>query len=350
MQPGVLLALASAVLFGASTPFAKLLLGSVDPWLMAGLLYVGAGLGLGIFHLARGFLQLPSVEAPLRCADLPWLAAVILSGGIAGPLLLMFGLAYTDASAASLLLNLEGLATMGIAWIVFRENVDRRLLLGAFAIVAGAVVLSWQGAASFQWSSVLVAGACVCWGIDNNLTRKLSSSDPVQIAMLKGLVAGAVNLTLAVFLGAMLPSAGRVAAVAGVGFLGYGVSLVLFVLALRHLGSARTGAYFSLAPFVGAVLAVAVLSEPVSLQLLIAGGLMVLGLWLHLAEQHEHDHIHEPMEHEHRHLHDAHHQHEHAAADPPDEPHTHWHQHVRLVHRHPHYPDLHHRHGHRHVS
>jgi drug/metabolite transporter (DMT)-like permease len=315
MQPGILLALASAVLFGVSTPFAKFLLGSVDPWLMAGLLYVGAGLGLAIFHLTRGVLQLPVVEAQLRRADIPWLAAVILSGGVAGPLLLIYGLARTDASAASLLLNLEGLAAMGIAWVVFRENVDRRLLLGAFAILAGAVLLSWRGAASFQWSGVLIAGSCVCWGIDNNLTRKLSSSDPVQIAMLKGLVAGAVNLTLALW-----------------------------------LGTARTGAYFSLAPFVGAVLAVPVLGEPVSLQLLVAGGLMGLGLWLHLAERHEHDHIHEPMEHEHRHTHDAHHQHEHAAGDTSDEPHTHWHQHIRLVHRHPHCPDLHHRHRHRQAS
>ena len=350
MQPGILLALASAVLFGVSTPFAKFLLGSVNPWLMAGLLYVGAGLGLAIFHFMRGVLQLPVVEAPPRRADIPWLAAVILSGGVAGPLLLMFGLARTDASAASLLLNLEGLATMGIAWVVFRENVDRRLLLGALAILAGAVLLSWHGAASFQWSGVLIAGACVSWGIDNNLTRKLSSSDPVQIAMLKGLVAGAVNLTLALWLGALLPSAGVVLTVACLGFLGYGVSLVLFVLALRHLGTARTGAYFSLAPFVGVVLSVAVLGEPVSLQLLVAGGLMGLGLWQHLAERHEHDHIHEPMEHEHRHTHDAHHQHEHAAGEPSDEPHTHWHQHIRLVHRHPHYPDLHHRHGHRHAS
>jgi drug/metabolite transporter (DMT)-like permease len=317
---------------------------------MAGLLYVGAGLGLGIFHLTRGVLRLPIVEAPLRRADMPWLAAIILSGGVAGPLLLMFGLARTDASAASLLLNLESLATMGIAWVLFRENVDRRLVLGAIAILTGAGLLSWRGAASFQWSDVLIAGACVSWGIDNNLTRKLSSSDPVQIAMLKGLVAGAVNLSLALWLGALLPSAGVVAAVAGLGFLGYGVSLVLFVLALRHLGTARTGAYFSLAPFVGAALAVALLGEPVSLQLLIAGGLMGLGLWLHLAEQHEHDHIHEPMEHEHRHRHDAHHQHEHPPSEPPDEPHSHWHHHVRLAHRHRHYPDLHHRHGHRHVS
>jgi drug/metabolite transporter (DMT)-like permease len=350
MQPGILLALASAVLFGASTPFAKLLLGSVDPWLMAGLLYLGAGLGLAVVHLSRGALRLPAAEAPLRRTDVPWLAAVILAGGILGPLLLMLGLARVDATAASLLLNLEGLATMGIAWVVFRENVDRRLLLGAFAILAGAVLLSWQGRASFQWSELLIAGACLCWGVDNNLTRKLSSADPVQIAMLKGLVAGAVNLVLALWQGAVLPSAGLVAVVGLVGFLGYGVSLALFVLGLRYLGTARTGAYFSLAPFVGAVLAVVMLGEPLSVQLIVAGGLMAFGLWLHLAEQHEHDHAHETMEHEHRHRHDAHHHHEHSPADPPGEPHTHWHRHAPLVHRHPHYPDLHHRHGHRHAA
>ena len=346
MRRGILLALASAVLFGASTPFAKLLLGSVDPWLMAGLLYIGAGLGLAVVHISRGALRLPVVEAPLRRPDLSWLAAVILFGGVFGPLLLMLGLARTDAAAASLLLNLEGLATMGIAWVVYRENVDRRLLLGAFAILAGAVLLSWHGAASFQWSELLIAGACLCWGIDNNLTRKLSSSDPVQIAMLKGLVAGVVNLVLALNHGAALPPARIAAAVGLVGFLGYGVSLALFVLGLRNLGTARTGAYFSLAPFVGAVLAVAMLGEPLSTQLVIAGGLMAFGLWLHLAERHEHEHLHEPMEHEHRHRHDEHHHHDHAATDPPGEPHTHWHRHVRVAHRHPHYPDLHHRHGH----
>jgi drug/metabolite transporter (DMT)-like permease len=350
MQPGILLALSSAVLFGASTPFTKLLLGSVDPWLMAGLLYLGAGVGLSAVHLSRGILRLPAIEAPLRRSDVPWLALVILSGGVLGPLLLMLGLVRTEASAASLLLNLEGLATMGIAWVVFRENVDRRLLLGAFAILAGAALLSWQGRASFQWSGLLIAGACLCWGIDNNLTRKLSSADPVQIAMLKGLVAGAVNLTLALWWrGAGLPSVGAVAAVGVVGFLGYGVSLALFVLALRDLGTARTGAYFSLAPFVGAVLAIIMLGEPLSVQLVVAGGLMGFGLWMHLAEQHEHQHAHEAMEHEHRHRHDAHHQHEHAQSDPSGEPHTHWHRHAPLVHRHPHYPDLHHRHGHRHA-
>jgi drug/metabolite transporter (DMT)-like permease len=346
MKSGIPLALASAVLFGASTPLAKLLLGAVGPWLMAGLLYVSAGAGLLAVHLSRKALHLPAVEAPLRRPDIPWLLALILFGGVLGPLFLMLGLAQTEAAAASLLLNVEVLATMSIAWVVLRENVDRRLLLGAFSILAGAVLLSWQGQARFQLSGSWIAAACLCWGIDNNLTRKLSSSDPVQIAMLKGLVAGIINLALALGQGAALPSAGILAAAGLVGFLGYGVSLALFVLALRHLGTARTGAYFSLAPFVGAVLAVILLGEPLSLQLFAAGALMGVGLWLHLTERHEHEHLHEPLEHEHRHRHDEHHQHDHNPSDPPGEPHTHWHRHVRLVHQHPHYPDLHHRHEH----
>jgi len=343
---GIPLALASAVLFGASTPLAKLLLGSVDPWMMAGLLYLGAGLGLAIVHGARAVFGLPTVEAPLRRADLPWLGLVILAGGIGGPLLLMLGLARTDAAGASLLLNLEGLATMGIAWIAFRENVDRRLLTGAFAILAGAALLSWHGAAGVQWGALFIVGACVCWGLDNNLTRRLSSADPVQIAMIKGLVAGTVNLSLALAHGAALPPIGPLLAAGLVGFWGYGVSLALFVLGLRHLGTARTGAYFSLAPFAGATLAVLMLGEPLTAGLVVAGALMGLGLWLHLSERHEHAHVHEVLEHEHRHRHDAHHRHEHGPEIDAGEPHSHWHRHAPMAHRHPHYPDLHHRHGH----
>ncbi len=348
-RSGILFALLSAVLFGASTPFAKLLLGAMSPWMMAGLLYSGAGLGLACLRLFRVALRLPAAEAPLRRADLPWLGLVILSGGLGGPLLLMFGLSLTSAANASLLLNLEGLATMGIAWVVFRENVNRRLLFGALAILGGAALLCGQGRASLDFGAVLITGACLCWGIDNNLTRKLSSADPVQIAMLKGLAAGVVNMVLALAAGGHFPAPGLLAAAGVVGFLGYGVSLVLFVMALRHLGTARTGAYFALAPFVGAAIAVIVLGEPLSLRLLISGALMGLGLWLHLAERHEHEHEHGEMAHEHRHSHDEHHQHEHGENAPLGEPHSHRHRHARLVHRHMHWPDLHHRHTHEHT-
>ena len=349
LWPGVPLALASALAFGASTPLSKVLLAAVDPRMLAGLLYLGAGFGLGLVYFARSALGIPAQEAPLRRSDLPWLGAVILFGGIAGPLLLMLGLARTQAASGSLLLNLESLATMTLAWLVFRENVDRRLLLGALAIVAGAVVLSWQGQRlDFNTGAALIAGACVAWGIDNNLTRKLSAADPVVIAMLKGLVAGAINTALALWSGAALPPVATLCAAGIVGFVGIGVSLVLFILGLRHLGAARTGAYFSLAPFIGALLAVAFLGEPLTAQLAIASAMMGVGLWLHLAERHQHEHWHEGMDHEHSHTHDDHHQHvHHGPMDGPiTEPHVHWHRHKPLRHAHPHYPDLHHRHQH----
>jgi len=350
--PGVPLALLSAVLFGISTPFAKLLLGDgVSAWLLAGLLYLGSGLGLAILQLARRVSVKVLAEAPLRRADVPWLALVVLSGGVVAPVLLMLGLAMTAASTASLLLNLEGLATMALAWVLFGENVDRRLLAGAAAILAGAIVLSWQGGpAGFGWGAAAIAGACLAWGLDNNLTRRLSAADPVQIAMIKGLAAGAVNLILALIVGAQLPTAGAIGGAALVGFIGYGVSLVLFVLGLRHLGAARAGAYFATAPFIGALVAIALLGEALTFQLVVAGLLMAVGLYLHLAEAHEHEHRHEAFEHEHRHAHDAHHQHSHGPGDPEGEPHSHAHRHLPLVHKHPHYPDLHHRHGHSHAG
>lgn len=346
--PGVPLALLSAALFGASTPLAKLLLGSVDPWLLAGLLYLGAGLGLAVVRAVQRRSHQALAEAPLRRGDLPWLGTVVIAGGVLGPLLLLYGLARTDAASGSLLLNLEGLATLAIAWVVFHENVDRRLFLGALAILVGAALLSWQGhGIRLDLGALLIAGACIAWGIDNNLTRKLAAADPVEIAMTKGLVAGTVNLALAWLRGAHLPEPSLLLGAGTVGFLGYGVSLVLFVLALRHLGAARTGAYFALAPFIGALLAILVLGEPLSLRLLLAGGLMAVGLWLHLAERHEHEHSHAADEHEHRHSHDIHHRHTHASGDPPGEPHTHRHRHEPLRHKHPHYPDLHHQHAHR---
>src|SRR5215472_4032805 len=349
---GPVLAVSSAFLFGASTPIAKLLLGVTDPLLLAGLLYLGSGAGLALVVTGGRLLGLGRSEAPLRVRDLRWLGAIVFFGGILGPALLMSGLTLTPASTGALLLNTEGLATMTIAWVVFRENVDRRIFLGVMAILAGALLLSWPEAAAgprLNWGSVLIVLACVSWGIDNNLTRKLSFADPLQIAMIKGLAAGAVNLALALAGGMPWPGLGTVAAAVAVGFFGYGVSLVLFVLGLRHLGAARTGAYFSTAPFIGAALALPLFGETPTLALMGAALLMGIGVYLHLAEAHDHEHLHEPLEHEHRHVHDIHHQHEHAPDAPPGEPHSHWHRHARVLHKHPHYPDLHHRHQHEHA-
>jgi drug/metabolite transporter (DMT)-like permease len=341
-------ALAAAMLFGASTPFAKRLLGDVDPWLLAGLLYLGSGVGLAVLSLARrGLTHGPAAEAPLSRADLPWLGAVVLLGGALGPLLLMLGLRQTPAATASLLLNAEAIATMLIAWLVFHENADRRIVLGAGAIVAGAALLSWHsGTLGGSWGTLLILGACLAWGIDNNLSRRLSAADPVLIAMIKGLVAGTANLGLALIHGASWPSLRPVIEAGALGFLGYGASLVMFMRALRGLGAARTGAYFSLAPFIGAIIAVSLFGEPITTHLILAAALMGLGLYLHLAERHEHEHAHETMQHDHAHGHDAHHDHEHAPDVPAGEPHSHPHTHRPMIHRHPHYPDLHHRHRH----
>ena len=348
-RPGVAFALAAAVLFGASTPLAKLLLGEgLRPQLLAGLFYLGSGLGLCAWLLVRRIRgSRVEEEARLHRSDLPQLCVAVLLGGAVAPVLLMSGLTHTTAASASLLLNLEGLLTMGIAWLVFRENVDRRLLAGAFAILAGAVMLSWSGGSVRpDTGALLIAGACLAWGIDNNVTRSLSRADPMHIAAIKGLVAGGANLALALHAHASLPSPLTTLAAAAIGFFAYGLSLVLFVLGLRNLGTARTAAYFSTAPFIGALLAVVAFSEPVSGRLIVAGALMGVGLYLHLRERHEHSHDHHALEHEHRHVHDEHHRHSHGPEDPPGEPHSHRHRHGPLTHSHPHYPDLHHRHGH----
>ena len=265
-----------------------------------------------------------------------------------GPLLLMFGLARTDAAAASLLLTLEGAATALMAWFIFQENFDRRIAVGMVSLVVGAAVLSWSGAPSFDSivGPLAIASACVAWGLDNNLTRKVSLADPLQIAMLKGLIAGPFNLILGLSISREAPSLSGVLLSGVVGFVGYGVSLALFVVALRGLGTARTGAYFSTAPFIGSAVAVIVFGEPVTAQLLVAGALMAIGVWLHLTEHHEHEHLHEALVHAHSHVHDIHHQHAHKASDPPGEPHTHSHEHKPLRHKHPHVPDMHHTHRH----
>jgi drug/metabolite transporter (DMT)-like permease len=344
----ILYALASAALFGASTPAAKILVGTVHPAVLAGLLYCGAGIGAALLRRALPSVVSNAPEVALSRQDLPWLAGGIASGGVVGPLLLMAGLAYTDAATASLLLTLEGAATALIAWFMFHENFDRRIALGMTSLVAGAAILSWAGAPTMGSVAgpLAIIGACVAWGLDNNLTRKVSLADPLQIVELKGLVAGPFNLALGLLLGATMPGVPATFAAGVVGFLGYGVSIGLFIIALRGLGAARTGAYFSTAPFVGAVIAVMLLGDPVTLGLFAAGVLMGVGVWLHLSERHEHAHIHEAMAHSHPHVHDDHHQHAHSPSDPPGEPHTHAHRHEPLAHSHPHTPDMHHVHRH----
>lgn len=341
-------ALTAALLFGVSTPAAKPLLAVADPWLTAGLLYLGCGLGLGAYRLLQRLAGSRPKEAGLSRRDWPWLVSAIASGGVVGPLLLMFGLAQVSASQASLLLNVEGVLTAVIARFVFGEHIPRRIALGMVAITAGAVLLAWQPGEAFHLEpgALLVVGACLAWAIDNNLTREISGGDPLVIAGLKGGVAGAVNITIALVASVSLPPVGAVLGVGLIGLFGYGVSLILFVRALRELGAARTGAYFSTAPFVGAAVSIVALGEPFTPGLVAGGVLMLLGVGLHLTERHDHDHVHEGLEHEHLHDHDEHHHHAHEAGISAAGPHSHRHVHTVLRHSHPHYPDLHHRHGH----
>ena len=348
-RAAILYALISAALFGASTPIAKLLVHSIHPAVLAGLLYCGAGIGVAALRRCLPAILPGGPEVALSRAELPWLTAAIATGGIAGPLLLMAGLARTDAATASLFLTLEGAATALMAWFIFGENFDRRIALGMACILAGAGILSWSGAPTLASLAgpLLIAAACLAWGLDNNLTRKVSLADPLQIVELKGLIAGPFNLALGLSVGGALPGVSEAIIAGVVGFFGYGVSLALFVLALRHIGTARTGAYFSTAPFLGSAVAVLALGEPVTTQLVAAGCLMAVGVWLHLTEIHDHEHVHAPLVHAHPHIHDEHHQHAHSTIDPPGEPHTHLHEHGRLRHSHPHAPDMHHAHRHR---
>lgn len=347
LSPPVLSALGAAFLFGACTPFAKQLIGNFHPLLLAGLLYLGSGIGLTLIRLMR---DRGWNNSDLLKQEWLWLLGAISFGGILGPTLLMFGLTRSSAASASLLLNLEAVLTAVLAWVVFKENTDYRIILGMFLIVAGGIVLSWpsENGPSVGWmGSLFIAGACLCWAIDNNLTRKVSASDPLFIAGSKGLVGGVVNTSLALWLGETLPNWFHIGSALLVGFLGYGVSLVLFVMALRGLGAARTGAYFSTAPFIGAAIAILFFQETTSLLFWFAAVLMGMGVWLHLTEWHEHEHTHEPLFHNHSHIHDEHHQHEHDFEWDGKEPHTHPHQHEPITHSHPHYPDVHHQHKHK---
>lgn len=311
---GVAAACGSAVLFGVSTPLAKLLLDATSPWMLAALLYLGAGLGLAALRIAT---RAPGVRLPR--ADLWRFAGAVLAGGVTAPVLLMLGISQMPATGASLLLNSEAVFTVLLAWLVFREHVSARIVLGMGAIVAGAVLVTVPDGAVLGagWAPLAVLAACLCWALDNNLTRGVSDVDATWVAMVKGLVAGATNLIIAVALGADLPGASTSGLAMLLGFASYGVSLTLFVFALRSLGAARAGAYFSVAPFVGALLAVA-LGESVTVGLVAGGVLMGVGVWLHLTERHAHEHAHPPLA-------------------PGGEP---------IIHTHPHFPDTEHRHPH----
>ncbi len=344
MTRAALMALAAAALFGASAPVAKRLLAEVAPSLLAALLYAGAGL-MALPFAARAWQRR---EAPLRAADLPLLAGVVGFGGVAGPLLLLYGLSRTSATVASLLLNLEAVFTTAIAVLVFREWIGRRGLGALVVVVAGCGLSTWAagGATRSLLGPLAVAAACLCWAIDNNLTQRLSLKDPLAVVCVKGIGAAPIAYAIArVSAHAAWPAPGVVVGALALGALSYGLSLALYVHATRTLGAARTGVLFAAAPFVGAALAIPIVGEPPSLRVAGSALLIAGGVWLLITEKHAHRHRHEPLDHEHLHTHDEHHQHAHRGDEGP-EPHAHPHHHEPIEHAHPHASDVHHRHKH----
>lgn len=331
------------MLFGLTTPIAKVL--ELPPFELAGLLYLGAGTGLCVIRWLRDRRWAPS---GLGRQDLKWLSGSILFGGIVAPVCLMIGLSRATAATASLLLNFESLFTALLAWFAFKEHAGRRVVAGMLSVFAGGVILSGVvGGTEIAGSGAgWIVLACLGWALDNNLTRPISGSDALFIAAAKGIVAGTVNFAIALVTGSVLTSATLIAGALSLGLIGYGLSLVLFILSLRALGAARTGAYFATAPFIGAAFAFAILHESLTAHLLLGGALMLLGVVLHVTEEHSHEHEHESLTHTHAHMHDEHHQHEHDFRSPVGKAHTHEHTHPPIRHRHPHYPDLHHQHTH----
>ncbi len=346
-------ALLAAALFGAGVPFVKLLVAEIDPVPMAALLYLGSGAGGAVVLLGRRLgagTDAHASHAPLARSDLPWLGGAVLSGGVAAPIVLLAGLRSTPSATASLLLNFETVATVLLAALLFREAVGRRVWAAAALVVAAGVFLSWKPEDTWGVSAgaLGIMAACALWGLDNNLTRKVSAKDPMAIVAIKGLAAGLFSLVLALSLGVPIPTGPLAGEVMLLGFASYGLSIALFVGALRDLGAARTGALFGTAPFFGAAISFVVAPGLPGTAFLVSAALMAAGAVLLFGEAHEHEHHHHALAHDHRHAHDdGHHDHEHAPGEvSPGGYHAHAHRHEATSHAHPHAPDLHHGHDH----
>ena len=346
--PAILLALLAALLFGISAPLSKLLLSDIAPMPLASLLYIGCGFGVLLFKLVKAAIHgKEKTEAAMTKKDIPWLAGIILAGGVAAPVILMYSLKVTPAATASLLLNFEAVATAFIAAIFFKESLGKRVWISIALITAAAIVLSWTGSGKWGISlgAIGIIAACILWGLDNNLTRNVSSNDPLITAIVKGFGAGIVSLILAFATASVFPSLSLILLAMLLGAFSYGISIVLFIIAMRHLGAARTSAFFGTAPFIGSIISIIVFGEIPALQFYISLPLMIAGAVLILRERHHHRHTHELIEHDHKHEHDdLHHGHLHENGFTGE--HTHMHIHTQIEHEHAHMPDIHHRHSH----
>ena len=341
-------ALTAALFFGCITPASKFLAKDLPPQSMAGLLYVFAGLGLFTILLFKQdfFKSFSRVQRK----DYKWFSLATIFGGLLGPAFLTYGVHYLSGSTASLLLNLEAVLTSLIAWFIFKEHFEKKIVYGMILIILGCLTLSLNSTVSAGTDTplgfFLICLACLSWGIDNNVTRNISHLDPLLIASFKGLIAGSSNLFLGYLIGERLSLSIEILQVGVIGFLGIGVSLVAFIVSLGSIGTARTGAIFSTAPFIGSLLSILFLGESLTLPLAFALLLMAGGVWFHLSEDHDHEHSHKELAHSHEHIHDDHHQYSHSPSEPAGEPHTHHHIHSPMTHKHPHFPDIHHQHDH----
>jgi len=342
----VIQAVLAAILFGVSAPLSKMLLGNIEPVPLASFLYLGSGAGLFLYQVIKYAVSKEKLkEASLKKKDVPWLLGSIIFGGVAAPIILMISLVRTPASTASLLLNFEGVATALIALLLFKENIGKSVGAAIVLITISSIILTWD--LRNQWGfSIGAAGiiaACVCWGVDNNFTKKISFKNPFAIVTIKGFSAGLFSLVLSFLIKNQFPSYTIIFGAMLLGFFSYGLSIVLFVLAMRSLGSARTSALFGTAPFIGAILSFILYKELPDLIFLIALPVMILGTVFLLKEKHNHMHFHEHLIHEHKHTHDDGH-HNHIHDNEISLPHSHIHEHKAIEHEHPHTPDIHHNH------
>lgn len=339
---GGLLALTAAALFGLSTPFVQVLGRGLGPFTTAALLYAGAAL---VGALSR---QPVEKEARLRRSDLGRLLAVAFMGAVVGPVALAWGLQRTSGTSASLMLALEALCTAVLARQLYHEEMDRRVWTAMLLLLAGGVALVFEQASQGDVALLgvlAVAVATAAWGTDNTLSRALAERDPGQVVLAKAVLGVVATTTLAITVGEAFPTSVAAAGLLAVGATGYGLSLRFYLLAQRAFGAARTGSVFAFAPFIGAIGAFGLGERSMSWLLLLGGVLMLVGVFVHLAETHEHTHVHEALEHEHAHRHDDGH-HDHAHDPMPTGTHSHLHRHDPLHHSHAHVPDAHHAHRH----
>lgn len=274
-------AVLAAALYALSSPFSKMLLKEIPPMMMAAFLYLGAGLGMSIIWFIRNKSQKERTELRLTRKELPYTIAMVMLD-IAAPIFLMFGLTMTTAANASLLNNFEIVATAVIALSIFKEAINRRLWIAIVLITVSSILLSVEDTSSFSFSigSIFVILACICWGVENNCTRKISGKDPLQIVVIKGFGSGIGSLTIAFAVGEQINSLTYVPAVLLLGFVAYGLSICFYVYAQREIGAAKTSAYYAVAPFIGVVLSFLILGERPNMLFGTALLIMIAGTYL----------------------------------------------------------------------